>query len=548
MSQADSQLRYPDQENSVSPTRALRTLFLTLFLRGRSARGLQVQSAPKSVGRKLFLTLLLYALVGLIVLAFRAQSIMVLSAWLHAMTFIFLGMFVASSAGEILFNREEADILMHRPIQPRDLLWAKIRVLVEVSLWLALAVNLAGFVVGVISPEGDWRFPFVHAFSLVLEALFTTSCVIMVYQLCLRWFGRERLDGMMTTAQVLISITAVIGGQIVPRVLFRLDGSDIATTESWWPLLLPPVWFAGIDDALAGSGVARSWVYGLVAIVATLTVLWLCFGKLAGDYEIGLQTLNETAPKRKSVIAKQRLLAKLVNAPPLRWWLRDPVERASFLLSAAYLVRDRDVKLRLYPGLAPILVIPFMMIFQDARGGDREASGFGLAIAFGYLGLLPLLALNMLQYSQNWQAADMFRAAPLAGPAPLCHGGRKAILCFTTVPLLLVLGVLLYFMRSTMPWYLVLPSIIAIPVFAIVPNLRGHAVPLSQPTEEAKSAGRGASIFVTMMISMALSGLALWAWRGEWFWQFVAAETCIAILLYFLMNRSVEQARWSSLE
>ena len=35
--------------------------------------------------------------------------------------------------------KEEADILLHRPISPRELLWSKIRVLVEVSLWLAFS-------------------------------------------------------------------------------------------------------------------------------------------------------------------------------------------------------------------------------------------------------------------------------------------------------------------------------------------------------------------------------------------------------------------------
>ena len=40
-----------------SSTRILRRLFLTLFLRGRSSRGLQKEQAPKSVGTKLATTL-----------------------------------------------------------------------------------------------------------------------------------------------------------------------------------------------------------------------------------------------------------------------------------------------------------------------------------------------------------------------------------------------------------------------------------------------------------------------------------------------------------
>ena len=48
--------------------------------------------------------------------------------------------------GELLFNKEEADILLHRPVTPSALLWAKIGVLLRVSLWLAGAFNLASFV------------------------------------------------------------------------------------------------------------------------------------------------------------------------------------------------------------------------------------------------------------------------------------------------------------------------------------------------------------------------------------------------------------------
>ena len=88
-----------------SPERILRRLFLTLFLRGRGARGLQKAGAPKSVARKLALSLVFYALFGLFALTFLRQPVFALSIYMHAMTLVFLGMFVAASAGEVLFNK-----------------------------------------------------------------------------------------------------------------------------------------------------------------------------------------------------------------------------------------------------------------------------------------------------------------------------------------------------------------------------------------------------------------------------------------------------------
>jgi hypothetical protein len=530
------------------PEKTLRRLFLTLFLRGRGARGLNKQGAPKSIGEKLALTLVFYALFGCMALAFLHQPVFALAVYLHSMTFVFLGMFVASSAGEILFNKEEADILMHRPITPKAMLWAKIRVLVEVSLWLAMAFNLAGLFVG-FGSAGNWRFPIIHLCSTVLEALFCTGCVVLVYQLCLRWFGRERLEGVMTAAQVLVSVGAVLCSQILPRLVFRLDHVLNVGESSWWIGLLPPAWFAGLDDAFAGSSLAASWLLAALAVMVTATVLWIAFGKLAQNYETGLQSLNETVSTRVKRSSHRRWLDRLVNVPPLAWWLRDPVARASFLLTAAYLLRDRDVKLRVYPGLAPILIIPFVFLLQSNHHHEANDFGFGVPFSGLYLGMVPLLGLQMLQYSQQWQASDVFRAAPMAGPAQLCHGARRAVLCLLALPMLLLVGLMVWVMRGDLaPLLLFLPGIIALPVFAMVPSIGGKAVPLSMPTDAAKAAGRGLKMMGVMVITFGLAEMASLAWTQGWFWWLVAGETVVAIVLYGIMRHALANARWQSME
>ena len=55
----------PATEPPPQPERALRQLFLALFLRGHSARGLQQSSTPKSIASKLAFTLLMYAMIGM---------------------------------------------------------------------------------------------------------------------------------------------------------------------------------------------------------------------------------------------------------------------------------------------------------------------------------------------------------------------------------------------------------------------------------------------------------------------------------------------------
>ena len=423
-------------------------------------------------------------------LLFLRQPVFPLAIYVHAMTFVFTGMFVASSSGEMLFNKEEADILLHRPVTPRQLLWAKVGVLVRISLWLSFAFNAVGLVVGIYAPGGTVWYPVVHAVSLSCEAIFCTALVIVVYQLCLRWFGREWLDQMMTTAQVVVAIGAVVAGQVVPRMIRFVGRDALFQVDAWWISLIPPAWFAGFDDALAGSHAVRSWWLAGGALAATGFVVWLSFGVLARDFGAGLQKLGESRSIQPRSAGQGRLLRTMVGVPPFKWWLREPVSRASFLLTAAYLVRDRDVKLRVYPSLAPILIMPFaMMLSGSRRQWDADDHVIGLGLAGAFLAIMPAMGLNLLRFSQQWQAADVFRVAPMPGPAPLCHGARKAAILFLGLPLFVAIGIIVWlFMHQLAPLALLLPGLIALPLFSLIPCLRGQAVPLSISSEEAKSA------------------------------------------------------------
>jgi ABC-2 type transport system permease protein len=286
-------------------------------------------------------------------------------------------------------------------------------------------------------------------------------------------------------------------------------------------------------------------------VAATAGVLWIAFGKLAEDYEAGLQRLGETVSRPKRQGGGRRWADVLAGAPPLRWWLRDSVSRASFLLVTAYLMRDRDVKLRIYPALAPVMVMPFIFLFQPGAGnGAGFGHDFGVAFSGAYLGMVPMMSLNVLQYSQQWQASDIFRVAPMAGPAALCNGARRAVLCFLTLPMLLVFGLITRLMHhdSSTLLLLLLPGMLALPVFAMVPCLMGEAVPLSKPTEEAKATSRGWKFFGIMMISMAVSGFAYFAWITGWFWWLMLVETVAVVAIYAGMRASLRTLQWSPAE
>ncbi|HVX37965.1 MAG TPA: hypothetical protein VHB25_00230 [Gemmatimonadaceae bacterium] len=536
-------MRWRSRREDAAPSqdRVLRRLFLMLFLRGRSARQLRGGNVPKSMGWTLRTSLIVYVLIGSTTGALAMAPLFTLAVYLHAMTFVLVGLFVAASAGEVLFNAEEADILLHRPVDARALLRAKVAVLLRVSLWTAVAFNVVGLGIGAFGPHGSWMFLPAHLVSLAVTSIFCAGAIVLTYQLCLRWFGRERLDGLMTTMQIAVSMLLILGSQLLPQLLSRAGDSVGTLVLPWWVRLLPPAWFAGMDDVLTGGAQPGSWVLAAIGVVVTGLVTWLAFEKLAGDYEEGLQRLNEHAARAPRA-SRRRWLDRALAVPPLSWWLRDPAARASFLLTAAYLLRDRDMKLRVYPAVAPMLVWPVIFLLPLRHSGS---GAFPIAFAGVYLGLIPLMVLNLIRFSQNWQAADLFHVVPIAGPGTLTHGARRAVLLLLTAPVLALfaLGVLVL-RHEVANLALLAPGLLAIPIYAIVPCLGGRAVPCSVPPNSTESARRGMMMLLVMLLSAAWGGLAMIGWSFGFFGWMLAGQAAAVATAYAIMRAAVSRAAW----
>ncbi|GAA5129581.1 hypothetical protein JIN84_03530 [Luteolibacter yonseiensis] len=525
-------------------SKVLRGLYLKLFLRGRTSRGLDSRQLPKSVTKRLAATMLFYALAGGICLLWGDTTLFSLSLYLHASTLMFIGMFVASSAGEVLFNKDEAEILLHRPVNPRAMLWAKISVLLQVSLLLAVAYNAPGMWKGSFMGISHPLYAVAHAVSTVMEAFFCTGSVVVIYQLCLRWFGREKLDGLMTTAQVVMTLVIVAGSQAAPHLARYLPGDVRITGDTWWFFLLPPAWFSGLDEVLMGRATASSWALAICGAAVTGITLALAFGKLAGSYQSGLRMLNEEKAMKPRVAGKAKLLDRLPALPLLRWWLRHPLERAGFLLTAAYMLRDRDVKLRLYPGIAPMMMMPAIFLINGARGRTED---FMILMAGSYLPLVPMMGMSLLRFSKDWQATDIFHATPIAGPGHLIIGARKAVTCLLVVPAVLVVAAVCWWITGSIrSLESILPGLLALPIYSRILACRAEHLPLSVPGEEAKSAGRGLYVMLGMFSALAIGGVAAVAKSYGYLYPLLAVEFLATCVFAVLLDLKVGRLAWTA--
>lgn len=137
----------------------------------------------------------------------------------------------------------------------------------------------------------------------------------------------------------------------------------------------------------------------------------------------------------------------------------------------------------------------------------------------------------------------------MRGPAAIYNGARRAVICFVALPLVTVMALIIFAIeRSHSELLLLLPGIIALPVYSLVPGLFGGAIPLSRPIEEGKAAGRGLTTVLIMFISMGISGIASVLWSQGWFWPFLLAETIVAVGIYIGMRYALQKIQWRSAE
>jgi len=513
----------------------------------RATRGV-APAGHRGRPRGLLFLLFTYGVMGLLLglLPIVGTDVFTFSLVIWSATFMMSGMTMVAESSTLLFDPRDHDILGHRPIHPRTLLAARALSLIALALVLGLAVNIVPMFTGIVARGSRPWFPIAHLATLPFMAVFCAGTVVFVYALLARLVSRRVFDTIASWTQVGISVVLLVSYQLVPRLMdrlgtFRLDSAHPAL------LALPPTWFAGLSMVVLGVETgARALAMAASAIVTTVVLAWSANRFLAEGYARQVAALGEAsapaAPARRSPSrrAGTSRLGALLGVV-----MRDPVERGAFRLARAYLARDRDMRMRIYPSLALCLVFPVLAIL-DPRGSAR----MGAIMTIFMIGSLPATAMMTFKMSPHYAAAELFRYVPIHGTASIFHGVRKAMLALLVVPGLLASGALLWFGTGEHHALLMgLPALMAIPTLSLLDGVVGDYLPLSI----APTSGRQGAVNVGMMVFgfvwlATFAGLGALAEDKGWFWHMVAVEAVVLALVHPLLLRGIRARALSRAE
>jgi hypothetical protein len=542
-------------EGSTINYQQLKTLLAVYFKQDfRSGKSFLRNDAKEYATSNLALLSMLgmYVFVGFstAIFAFAGADLLLYSVVSTSVTFVVVSLAIVAESSNVIFNETEADIIGHLPINSTTLFAAKVLNIFFFTLLLALAANLLPTIAGVWSKGSNYLFPVAHLLSAGLTALLATALAMTTYGLLMRVISKERFNNFIAYAQTGLSMFLILGYQLLPRLIDK-DHIAIPPSSRKYLLLYPPAWFSGITLVVLGK---IDWFSLTLAALALLSLF--CFGvlalrKVAAGYSAFVSRLAYDASSRASgkprpqVANAESVTAKNPSRRAERFkafLLGNPVERSIFDLVATYLKRDREIKVRLYPSFSYLILFPLMGLFT----GGLEDPFLNPKFTFNSLAgaaMIPFVAsvaAETILFSEHYQAAYIFRVAPIANLSYIHRGLRKATQAYIALPgafVLLVLYTLLW--KNLLHAFLLLvPWLILTPAIMMFSFFRREFLPLSRKYRKGQQSARFMILFFASFLCIMIVGtVQSVSMRGAIpYWLFVAGTVIFSAILYFILR------------
>jgi ABC-2 type transport system permease protein len=299
-----------------------------------------------------------------------------------------------------------------------------------------------------------------------------------------------------------------------------------------------------------------SLAFAALALISLLLLTFVGLRKVASGYsgfasrlaydmnmQIGRSESSAAAPQ-VAASSRRSLLHGLKSL-----FLRRPVERAVFELVAIYLKRDREIKVRIYPSFAYLIMFPLIGLVTGGLDDpfDNQGFMFNTIIGAAMIPFVASVAAEAILFSEHYQAAYLFRAAPVANLGDIHRGLRKAAQFYIALPgalLLLTLYALLW--RNLLHAFLLIaPWLMLTPAIMMFSFIRREFLPLSRKYRKGQQSARSMLLFIlTFFCIIVISTVQNFSIQGLLpYWMFLAGVLAVSTVLYFLLARLSGESR-----
>src|SRR5262245_58426038 len=322
----------------------------------------------------------------------------------------------------------------HRFVLGRLASLGRVLVLFATPLCLLQSVAFGLTVTGFGAPISRIHGITAHFATVAVACLFVFCALIAAQCLLLLGFGRRAAQAASVTFQVLFAVGLVQLLYFLPDLARILRAGGTSHEELSALTALPPAWFFGLYQQLAGTADANSAALGRLALELTIAAAIAAVGLYAASYDrLSQRALEGVAPRASAPafrpMERNRWLAGMGNRPVTH------AVRA-FTIRTLFRSRTHRMMLAVYGGFALAIIVSsaVSLALRDHGAGFWQPGismmSMPLVAQFLLLIAIPAIVAIPSEPKARW----VFRVCEPAARQAAVNGARDAMLLLVVLP------------------------------------------------------------------------------------------------------------------
>lgn len=447
----------------------------------------------------------------------------------------------------VLIDVRDNYIVLPKPVNDRTFLIARILHIAIHMSKMAFPLSIPAAIVVIIQhgPGGLAAF----LFSTFLATAFSIFLINATYLAILRFSNPEKFKSIINYLQIGFTILIYGGYQLLPRLIDNSILEKLDLNGLPWINAVPSYWFGALWQMLTHPAWNANLVLGsLLAVFMPVAGIYLVVKVFAPAFNQKLALISGTSDRVPALTASGK--KKPGWGDKISSWITSPgPEQMGFDLSWRMMLRSREFKMQVYPGIGYILVLLIVFMFQKNNFHassfliNNPDNRFGILVALYSPALLIMAAASQLHLSQSWKASWIYKMSPAQKPGQIISGSIKAVIAqFMILPFLLI-GI----SGTILNGVAILPSLLLSAgmqtlMLYLVSLINNQYLPFSQPI--TRSGGDGTSV-ANGIIAMVIIGIIVFIhwiiFSTTWVMLTLAA---ISLSITWLIHKNIINKPW----
>lgn len=514
----------------------LKIIVETKLLMDRRRKPLSWKPQKENKSKNPLLTTLLMNMLVSILFAlpiFFIDNILLVGILMHTYLLFMLMMTLITDFSSVLLDTADNQIILPRPVSGRTLFVARLLhisvYLLQFTLSLTLLPLIALFINFGIAAS------LVGFATLLLTASFAVFFTYLLYLLLFYFFSEQKIKSIVTYFQIFMTIVLLGSYQILPR-LISFEKLSFNFTLSSYAYVLPPVWMSMSMEAVYLNNYNKLHLIMMVcALLAPIIIMWFMTKYLAPVFNKKIAALGGSVTSNK-ITEKSSGSDTALSEKLSALFCSNQLQVAGFEKVWKITGRDKNFKLQFYPSLGYIFVLMFVVLFKKDTDPENIMVGLKNGKSFLLFIYLPLFVLyntlHIIPFNQNYEAAWIYKSAPINQPGQIITGSLKALFVKFFLPLFLI-----FFSLCLYIWgYAIIDDFIygllnTIFLFILLNFLGDIYLPFSLKPDVKKQAGKVIKIIIQSIAIAVLIGLHYFVLKVDYLLYALMPVWIIGILL-----------------